>query len=233
MSDANCMLQWMSNAVSRIMSWESVDISLKRVTLADDMEKSMAALQLMMGQQISGTSGLKSVGLNWKTEQKNLSEEALTQQRMQAEQQEQAEQSGFAQQIAKGQNPAGGDQAAQGGAPAPSGAPAQGTAQQAAAGGMPVSDYIAQMDPNAMVTPNDLQATAEALSQELLGLPEGVKDSQLRELKQANPTLHSLVRSKMDDTRNALKQQGGAQLQAQQFGGVKRPHHSSRKFQLC
>lgn len=218
-SDANCMLQWMSNAVSRIMSWESVDISLKRVTLADDMEKSMAALQLMMGQQISGTSGLKSVGLNWKTEQKNLSEEALTQQRMQAEQQEQAEQSGFAQQIAKGQNPAGGDQAAQGGAPAPSGAPAQGTAQQAAAGGMPVSDYIAQMDPNAMVTPNDLQATAEALSQELLGLPEGVKDSQLRELKQANPTLHSLVRSKMDDTRNALKQQGGAQLQAQQFGG--------------
>ncbi len=70
-----------------------------------------------------------------------------------------------------------------------------------------------------MTTPNDLQSAAEMLAQELLGLPEGVKDSQLRELKQHNPTLHAIVREKMDDMRNQMKQQGGAMLQQQQFGG--------------
>jgi hypothetical protein len=57
------------------------------------------------------------------------------------------------------------------------------------------------------------------LAQELLGLPEGVKDSQLRELKQFNPTLHSLVGTHMDDMRSSMRLQGGEMLRQQQFGG--------------
>ena len=57
------------------------------------------------------------------------------------------------------------------------------------------------------------------LAQELLGLPEGQKDSQLRELKQANPTLHAIVREKMDDMRQQARQQGGDMLMQQQGMG--------------
>ena len=85
----------------------------------------------------------------------------------------------------------------------------------AAAGGTPVSEYIQTMDPNVPVTPNDLQSAAEALAQQLLGLPEGQKDSELRKLKQFNPTLHALTREKKDDIRRQARMQGGAMLMGQ------------------
>ena len=87
------------------------------------------------------------------------------------------------------------------------------------AGNTPVSAYIQSMGPNAPITPNDLQAAAEQLANELLGLPEGVKDSELRKLKQFNPTLHSIVRAKIDEKRQQFRTQGGAMLQQQQYGG--------------
>ena len=227
-SDANQFLQWMANSVSRIMSWEMVDVGLKRVTIADDASKQMAALQLMMGQQLSGKSGLDAVGYDWKTEQQRIADEARIQQEMMARQQEEAEQAGMAAQVSAGINPnapqdpaaAGGDPAAAGGAPA-GGDPAAGGAAAAQVGGMPVSEYIKTMGPNAMTTPNDLQNAAEMLAQELLALPEGIKDSELRTLKQHNPTLHAIVREKMDDMRNQMKQMGQAQgiAQMQQQGG--------------
>lgn len=221
-TDANSLLQWIVTTISRIMSWETVEATLKRVTVADDMQKQMSALQLMMGQQLSGTSGLAAIGYNWETEQKRIADEARKQQELQARQQEEMEQAGFAQQIAKGMNPAAPQQGA---APQGGGQPAGQAAAadpNAAAGGMPtspVTNYIQSMGPNAMVTPNDLQAAAEQLANELLGLPEGVKDSELRKLKQFNPTLHSITRAKMDDIRSQMRTQGGAMLQQQQFGG--------------
>jgi hypothetical protein len=223
-SDANHFLQWMCHSVSRIMSWEIVDCSLKRVTIADDVQKQMSALQLMMGQQLSGTSGLAAIGYDWETEQQRLADEARKQQELQARGQEEAEQAGFAQQIAKGQLPGapppGGDPAAAGGGgPAAAGGdPAQSGPGMAQAGGMPVDQYIQGMGENAMVTPSDLQSAGDMLAQELLGLPEGVKDSQLRQLKKFNPTLHSIVKEKMNDIRNSAKMQGGAQVMQQQFG---------------
>jgi hypothetical protein len=72
------------------------------------------------------------------------------------------------------------------------------------------------MGPNVPVTPNDLISVAEQLAQELLGKPEGIKDSELRKLKQYNEVLHSLVRAKMDQQRQSFKTQGGAMLQQQQ-----------------
>jgi hypothetical protein len=225
-SDANTFLQWMCNSISRIMSWELVECGLKRVTIADDMQKQMSALQLMMGQQLSGRSGLKAIGYDWETEQKLIAEEARKQQELQARQQEEMEQAGFAAEIAKGMNPAmqgqqaGAPPAGGGAAPQGGGNPAGPDAQSAmGAGNTPVSAYIQTMGPNAAVTPNDLQTAAEQLANELLGLPESVKDSELRKLKQFNPTLHSIVRAKMDDMRQKFRTQGGAMLQQQQFGG--------------
>lgn len=218
-TDANNFLQWLVDNISRIMSWELLDCSLKRVTIADDMQKQMSALQLMMGQQLSGTSGLKAIGYDWETEQKLIADEARKQQEMQARMQEEMQQAGFAAEIAKGMNPAAQQQGAppQGGG-APSGGNPPGPDAQSAmgAGGTPVSEYIQTMGPNTPVTPNDLQAAAAQLAQELLGLPEGVKDSELRKLKQFNPTLHSIVRAKLDEMRQQMRLQGGAMMQQQQ-----------------
>jgi hypothetical protein len=236
--EANSLIQWLLKGISQLMSWEPVDGSLTRVTIADDMNKQMAALQLMMGQQVSGTTGLKAIGYDWDTEQRLLSEEAQKQQELQARTQEEMEQAGFAAEVAKGMNPMapppGGQQGAMGAPTSMAGAVAAGgqdggggnpagpDAQSAMGAGMtPVSEYIGTMGPNTPVTPNDLQAAAEALAQQLLGLPEGQKDSQLRELKQFNPTLHALVREKMDDIRRSARMQGGAMLMGQQgMGGA-------------
>ena len=231
--EANGLVQWILSNISQIMSWEPVEGSLTRVTIADDMNKQMAALQLMMGQQLSGASGLKAVGYDWDTEQRLLAEEAQKQQELQARMQEEMEQAGFAAEVAKGMNPMappppeGGQGGAMGAPSSMAGAVASGQggegnpagpdAQSAMGAGMtPVSEYIGTMGPNTPITPNDLQAAAEQLAQQLLGLPEGTKDSQLRELKQYNPTLHALVREKMDDIRQQARMQGGAMLMGQQ-----------------
>lgn len=222
--DSNTFLQWLVRQVSQILSWEIVEAKLTRVTLADDMNKQTAALQLMMGQQLSGHSGLKAIGYNWELEQKQLADEARTQQELQARMQEEMDQAGFAQQIAKGQPPQPGQP---GQAPAPGGGQPAGGGQAAAgaaAGGAqdmgqsPVTAYLQSMGPDVPVSPQDMLATAEQLANELLGLPESVKDSQLRMLKQSNEVLHSLVKAKMDQLRNKAKTQGGAQVMQQQFG---------------
>jgi hypothetical protein len=223
--DANKFAQWTVDAISKILSWQQIDCKLKPVTIADDMQKQMAALQLMMGQQLSGTSGLAAIGYDWETEQRRIADEARKQQEMQARMQEEAEQAGFAAEIAKGMNPA--MQQQQGGQPgaAPAGGAGGGNptgpdAQSAMdAGQTPVSSYIQSMGPNVPVTPNDLEAAASQLAQELLGLPESVKDSELRKLKQFNPILHGRVRTKMDEMRNQLRSQGGAMLQQQMASG--------------
>ena len=113
----------------------------------------------------------------------------------------------------------GGDPAAAGGAPPGGGA--------AGGGGMPgmspVTDYLEQMSPSTPQTPEDQLEAASQIAQQMLGLPEGVKDSELRKLKEKNEVLHSLVRSKMDDMRRQARMQGGAMVLQQQQQGVGAP----------
>jgi hypothetical protein len=221
--DANAFLAWLVKQVSQIMSWETVTAKLKRVTIADNLEKQMMAAQLMMSQQLSGGTVLSDFGYNWKKEQRNIADESRYQSELQTRVQEEMEQAGFAQQIAKGQG--GGDPAAQGGAPAGGGAaPAGGAPAMPGQGGQgPVSAYLAQMSPNVPQTPQDMMAVADSLAQELLGLPESVKNSELRKLKQYNQALHSMVKARMQEQRDQTKQQAGnaavGQMQQQAAGG--------------
>jgi hypothetical protein len=123
---ANALLTWFVRQVSQIMSWEVVEAKLKRVTIADNLEKQMMAAQLMMSQQLSGTTVIRDLGYNWKQEQKQIANESQYEAELQAKTQEEMQQGGFAQQIAKGQSAQGGDQSQQGG---------QGGGQQGAVGG--------------------------------------------------------------------------------------------------
>lgn len=221
--DVNAFLQWAVQQIAQVMSWEVIDVNLKRVTIADNMEKQMMALQLMMSQQLSATSGLSAIGYKWDDEQKRLAEEARIQAEIQSRIQEEMEQAGFAQQIAKGQPP-GAQPAGPGGAAPPGGAP---PADPSMAGAMgtsmagPVSQYLQSLSPSTPQTPEDMMAVADSIANQLLGLPEGQKDSELRKLKQSNSVLHSLVRARIDQIRRDVKSQAGnaAMGQMQQQGG--------------
>ena len=217
--DNNSFLSWLVNQISQLLSWESVLAKMRRVTHADDFNKQMAQLQLMMGQAISQGTGLRAIGLDWHDEQRAIAEEARTQGEMQAEIQEEMEQAAFGDQIAKGQ-PAqpgaapGAPGAAPGGMP-PGGDPAAAGGDPAAGGmGQPVSDML--LSGNVPQTPDDMMAQAQSLAQQLLALPESQKDSELRALKSKNEFMHSLVKAEIEKIRNKAQTAGGAMLLGQQ-----------------
>lgn len=220
--DMNNLVQWAADQAAQVLSWETVTAKLRRVTHADDFNKQMAQLQLMMGQAISQTTGLRAIGLTWDDEQRQIAEEARRQAELQAEIQEEMEQAAIGEQLAKGQGdpmmaaaggaaggmPPGG---AAGGDPAAGGAAPADPAQQAM---QPVTGMIQSSGvPQSM---DDMMAQAESLATQLLALPESQKDSELRLLKQKNEVLHSLTKAKMDEMRNRAQTAGGAMLLGQQ-----------------
>jgi len=216
--DNNAFLRWLVQQLSQLLSWEMVSARMRRVTHADDFNKQMAQLQLMMGQAISQSTGLRAIGLDWDDEQRQIAEEARRQAQLQAQVQEEMEQAAFGDQIAKGQAAMPGAGGAAGGAMPPGAAPAGGGGDPAAAGGAgaagPVSDML--MSGNTPQTPNDMLAQAESLATQLLALPESQKDSELRALSQKNEFLHALVKAQMEKMRNRAQTAGGAMLLGQQ-----------------
>jgi hypothetical protein len=221
----NRFLADLSSNISRVMSWEPVGVKLQRVTHADDLNRQMAKLQLMQGQQISKTTGLKSVGIDYEEETKRMLEEeriyAEEQQRMQKEMEQSQQMQDLSQSgdmmMGMGQAGAGATgapPAAPGGAPAPAGgppAPGQPTA---------VDQFMMQRQnaPNIPRTPEDMQQQAQLIANQLLSLPDAQKDSELIKLKRGDATMHALVTSIIDDIRQQARSQGGAMVMQQQYG---------------
>ena len=56
----NGFLGWLVESIAKALNWEPVTAKLMKVTHADDMNRQAAKLQLMMGRQISQTTGLAS-----------------------------------------------------------------------------------------------------------------------------------------------------------------------------
>ncbi len=222
----NNFLRNLSQTLSRVQSWEPVSIKLQRVTHADDLNRQMAKLQLMQGQQISKTTGLKSVGLDYEEETKQMLEEeriyAEEQARMQKEMEQAQSMKDLSQQaqMLQGTGDPGASATGQPGAAPAGAAPAGAPPQPGMGGGSPVDAFLAQRQnsPNIPRTPEDMQSQAQLLAQQILSLPEAQKDSELIKLKRTDPTTHALVSSIIDDIRQQAKTQGGAQMMAQQFG---------------
>jgi hypothetical protein len=219
----NDFMRWVITQVSQLLSWEQISCKMRRVTHADDFQKQQAQLQLMMGQAISQTSGLKALGMDWKDEQRVIAEESRYQAQLQAEVQEEMEQASFGQQIAKGQAGApgaGGGGGGGGGAPPPGGGGGGGgqSGQPGQPGDPSQSPVTTGMTQSAdtPITPTDLMEQAESLAQQLQALPESQRRSELNALKQKNETLWSVVRAKMDQMKNKARTAGAAQMLGQQ-----------------
>lgn len=230
----NSFLGHLVDGVSSMMSWEPMGVRLTRVTHADDLNRQMAKLQLMQGQQISKTTGLKSVGIDYQEEvQQMLQEEkvyAEEQQRMQEEMAQAQQMQDLAQSAEMMQgagNPGAGatgmpPPAAGGGAPpppAPGGAPG-GAPPMPGQAPSAVDQFLMQRQnsPNVPRTPEELQMQAQLIANQLLSMPDALKDAELLKLKRADATMHALVTSIIDDIRQQARSQGGAMVMAQQYG---------------
>jgi len=205
--DYNDFLQWVANRAGTLLALPPISAQLSRVTYADDFQQTMAKLQLMSGQMISQTSGFKSMDLDFKEEQRRLSEEAKYVQQMQARSQEEAEQAAFGEQMAKGQMAEGGQPG--GGQPQPGQAMAGGAPM---AGGSPVEALFANGEPSL----DEIAQAAEMLAQQLLQLPETQRLSELRQLAKKNEMLHAAVKSKMEQQRSQARSAGQAMMLGQQ-----------------
>lgn len=220
--DINAFVMWVVDQVAQILSWETVEASLKRVTIADDLQKQMALLQLMASQLVSGTTALAPLDVDWQQEQQQIAEEARESAEIQARTQEEMQEAGFAQQMAKGQQAQqGGDPAAQqgGGQGGPSAAGAMGTPMQG-----PVSQYLSTMNPNVPQTPQDMMAVADSIATDLSVMPPTLQNSELRKLKTENEVLHDLVHARLKSKRSDVKNQAGNMAVAQMsMGGAPPP----------
>ena len=149
-------------------------------------------------------------------EQRNIAQEEAFRQKLLEEKQQEMDQAAFGEQIAQGQA------AAPGGAapPPPGGAPpAPGGADPAMGGAVPMtggqtSQFL--LDSGTSMTPDEMISAATSIAQQLLGLPESQRYSELRVLKDRNEALHSLVRSKLDQIRSQARSAGGAMLLGEQ-----------------
>ncbi len=219
----NGYLAYVIKRLCQVMNWNNVTAKLEKVTHADDLQRNMAKLQLMMGGQTSKQTGLQSVGANYFDEVRRQIEEQKFEAEMQNKLQKDLENSATMDQMQAPpqQGQMGGDPSMGGGAGGmPGGAPAD--PSQGAGGGMPQgsADVMASQPTlmNKPTTPQEMISKASTMAQQFISMPESQKDSQLIQLKKTDPTLHALVNQQMEEMRRKAQNVGGAMVMAQQTG---------------
>jgi hypothetical protein len=204
--DLNRMLEWIVDRASKILKWEPVDAKFQKVRTADDMNRQMAVLQLMMSRGISQETGLKNIGIDFKTEQDQLLAEqtyiAEKTQEAQEEQQAKATQQGMVPGVI---------------------AQAQGQGQQQPGQPPQAGATAGQPQQGGPTTVEDIQAQADQIVQQLEAMPDSQRKSELLQLKKDDSTLHALVSSKLDENRRRQNTAGGAQIRGQQQQQAQQP----------
>lgn len=226
-SSLNREINWIFKRCSDLMNWENLKGRLQPVTLADDLDRKHALLQLSAGQQISRQTAWAPFNLNFREEVKRMFEEQqYTDEQTARFQEEMAKKMQMQQNMQMGSTgqlpgvtaPMQGAPAMPGAAPAggaPAGAPAGGAAQPTPAGTMMPS----QMANTAGATVEDLAYQAEQMAYQLLAMPYELRRSEMLKIKRSNETLHSLVVSKMEKIRGQAQTQGGFAMLQQAVGG--------------
>jgi hypothetical protein len=228
----NGMLNFIMKKVGLFMSWDKLTARLQKVTHADDMERQMAKLQLFTGGQISRDTGLQPLGIDWREEirkQMNEQEYQADQQAKSTERmQQKSDMESMGQPPQMGGTPGGpagaGGSASdpammQGGQPGMQGGQGggiQGQGPQAQAGQQAWAGQ--QTIPGKPTTPEEVLAKAQTIAQQLMGLPDTQRKSELLQLKKSDPMLHAQVKELMDSMKQQAQTAGGAMMIQQQYG---------------
>lgn len=209
-TDMTQALLWILRKVAELMTWDPVDGSWKRVSVADNIEKLALSAQLAMsGGGISQSGLLEDLGKDWYQEQRRLADEARFQAKMKEKLDEEAAQTGLALQMTAPPAPAGGGQS---GGPAPAG---QDPNQPMMGTGLPVDTYLQSAGGNTSMSFDELSSVAQSLATELLAIPEAPRRSQLRKLRQVNNTLADATLSEMERQREDVRRNAGDQAVSQ------------------
>ena len=134
----NRFLNKLCEKISQVMSWEPVSCRLQRVTHADDLNRQMAKLQLMMGGQISRTSGLAAMDMDFIEEERRKLEEERMVAEATEDMQEEMEQSAMMDEMTVPQQPPPGAMSQPGGPGMP---PAGAAGGDPAAGGQMMPQF--------------------------------------------------------------------------------------------
>lgn len=218
----NGFCSWLLGSAANAMGWEPATGRLMSPTQVDDVQNVMAKLQLMQSQQISQTTALRGMKVDFKEETRNILEEEKFKQEEQAKMQEEMETAALMDQMAQGmaqQAP----QPVPGQAPG-SATPAQGDpSQQGGQGAATTAAQGMQMAqpplPNQQTTMEEMQAIAEQWANHLLTMQESQRQSEMTKLKAKHSGLHSLVKTTIENIRQQAQTAGGQAVMQQQFGG--------------
>ena len=228
----NAFLRELTKDIGDAFGWEPAVCKLIRPTMLDDVQLIMSKMQLMQAQQVSQTGVLRSMGMDFKDEQRQIIQEQKFTQEEQAKMQEEMDNSSLMEQMAPPvidqMAQQGGQPGGQGGQPpAPQGygapaAPAEGGGGQPpqgpavmAAQGMSVATPTS---PNQKVTPQDLQAKAQTLADQMLAMPESQRQSEMTKLKSQDPVIHSLVKQTIGNIRQQAQTAGARSIMQQKYG---------------
>ena len=72
--------------------------------------------------------------------------------------------------------------------------------------------------PNQKVTPQDLQAKAQTLADQMLAMPESQRQSEMTKLKSQDPVIHSLVKQTIGNIRQQAQTAGARSIMQQKYG---------------
>lgn len=224
----NGFLRKTTQDIGDAFGWEPAVCKLIKPSILDDVQLIMSKMQLMQSQQVSQTGVLRSLGLDFKDEQRQIIQEQRFTQEEQAKMQEDMDQSSLMEQMAPpvtDQLAQQGQQGAEGQAPPGPGqppAPGQGGGQappQGAAGMAAQGMSLATpTSPNQKVTPQDLQAKAQTLADQFLAMPESQRQSEMTKLKSQDPVIHSLVKQTIGNIRQQAQTAGARSIMQQQYG---------------
>lgn len=214
----NAFLQWVFDKVSRVRKWKQSSLKMARTTVIDDLNDQAIRLQLVQNQMVSQSTGLASVGLEFKKEQRKILEEQRFIQEEQAKLQKRMELSAMGEQMAQTPPPA------QQGMPAPGQPmpqdPAAAQAQPAGPMGQAAmgNSVATPTNPNTPITPQDMMAKAQTIASQLKTMPSSQRRSEMMKLKQQDPYVWSAVKGVLQDIDQQAASQGKQMILQQQFG---------------
>jgi hypothetical protein len=203
-SSLDSWLTWVVTKVGNFFGWEEVDAKLQPVTYADDLERKGMLLQLQAANQVSKQTAFSFLGVDPKEEARKIMDEQKDQTEMQREFEEDQMKVEELQQMSEqgAQTAAAGGGMDGGMAPAPQPVPGMGTPMAAQPG-------------QGAITPEELMNQAQEMAQQLIGMDETTRKSQLIQLKRSNPMLHAQVSQIMTNMRQDAATQGVAALHSQ------------------
>ena len=224
----NAFLAETTKSIGEAFGWAPATCRLIKPSMLDDVQLIMSKMQLMQAQQVSQTGVLRSMGMDFKEEQRQILDEQRFMQEEQAKMQKNMENSALMEQMAPSTTDQfmqsmqaqaqGGQQAPQGAQPPPgpaqSAPPPQGPAGMAAQG----MSVATPTGPNEKVTPQDMQAKAQTIADQMLSMPESQRQSEMTKLKSKDPVIHSLVKQTINNIRQQAQTQGARMMLQQQYG---------------